>query len=68
MSAVWISPVFRFRDDIEIETEEGGGNGRTIVRVRSKSRVGHFDWGQNARHIRALFRQIDASLRVTASG
>lgn len=54
--AVWTSPVFRFRDDIAIDlSPEGSG---TRVRVGSASRVGRYDFGQNARHIRRLFREV----------
>jgi len=63
-AAVWISRVFRFRDDVEIELEARTAS-ETRVAVRSRSRVGHFDFGQNARHIRELFRQVEASLQVT---
>ena len=64
-AAVWTSRVFRFRDDVEIELETRTAS-ETRVLVRSRSRVGHFDFGQNARHIRDLFRQIEASLKVTS--
>jgi len=63
-SAVWTSRVFRFKDDVEIDLE-ARGPGETRIRARSRSRIGHYDWGQNARHIRDLFRQIEASRRVT---
>jgi hypothetical protein len=62
--AIWISRVFRFRDDVEIEIEARTAS-ETRVFVRSRSRVGHFDFGQNARHIRDLFTQVEASLQVT---
>ncbi|MEO8432002.1 MAG: DUF1499 domain-containing protein [Acidobacteriota bacterium] len=56
LHAVWTSPVFRFRDDVVVAfSAEGSG---TRVRVRSSSRVGRYDFGQNARHIRALFREV----------
>ena len=63
-SAVWTSRVFRFKDDLEIELDARGPS-ETRVGVRSRSRIGHYDWGQNARHIRDLFRQIEASRAVT---
>ena len=64
-TAVWTSRVFRFRDDVEIDLEPQGAAG-TRVAVRSRSRVGHYDWGQNARHVRDLFRQIEESRKITA--
>jgi hypothetical protein len=63
-TAVWTSRVFRFKDDVEIDLDADGA-AQSRLRVRSRSRVGHFDWGQNARHIRDLFRQIEASRKVT---
>jgi hypothetical protein len=63
-AAVWTSRVFRFKDDVVIELEARTAS-ETRVLVQSRSRVGHFDLGQNARHIRDLFRQVEASLQVT---
>jgi hypothetical protein len=63
-AAVWTSRVFRFKDDVVIELEARTAS-ETRVLVQSRSRVGHFDFGQNARHIRDLFRQVEASLQVT---
>jgi hypothetical protein len=63
-TAVWTSRVFRFKDDVVVELEPRGAS-ETRALVQSRSRVGHYDWGQNARHIRELFRQVEASLRVT---
>jgi len=62
-TAVWTSRVFRFKDDVEIDLDAEGS--QTRVRARSRSRVGHYDWGQNARHIRDLFLQTEASRKVT---
>ena len=63
-TAIWTSRVFRFKDDVEIDLDAESAS-QTRVRVRSRSRVGHYDWGQNARHIRELFRQTEASRKVT---
>ncbi|MDQ6893408.1 MAG: DUF1499 domain-containing protein [Acidobacteriota bacterium] len=63
-TAVWTSRVFHFKDDVEIDLDAEGAS-QTRVRVRSRSRVGHYDWGQNARHIRDLFRETEASRKVT---
>ncbi|MGH7255795.1 MAG: DUF1499 domain-containing protein [Nitrospirales bacterium] len=53
--------IFRFVDDvlIRVVTDEG----RTVVHVRSASRVGRGDFGQNARNIRAFFGELDAQVR-----
>lgn len=56
IAAVWTSPVFRFKDDVTVETEPAPGG--TRVRVRSASRVGRYDFGQNARHVAELFCEI----------
>lgn len=63
-NAIWTSRVFRFKDDVEIGLEPRTAS-ETRVLVRSRSRVGHFDFGQNARHIRDMLRQMEASLKVT---
>lgn len=48
---------FGFRDDVVIRLTPS--NGRTIVDVRSKSRVGRGDVGTNARRIRDYLRLLD---------
>ena len=48
---------FGFRDDVVIRLTPS--NGRTIVDVRSKSRVGRSDVGTNARRIRAYLDVLD---------
>lgn len=60
IAAVWTSPVFHFKDDVTIvlaSVEKG-----TRVRARSKSRVGRYDFGQNAKHIRELFTEVQKAL------
>ena len=61
ITAIWTSPFFKFKDDITVlvvRAEKGG----TRVRVRSMSRVGLYDFGQNAKHIRDLFTEIQKAL------
>ncbi len=60
VTAVWTSPVFKFKDDVTIDlaTADKG----TRVRVCSRSRVGRYDFGQNAKHIRELFAEIKKAL------
>ena len=60
VAAVWTSPFFKFKDDIRIEIE--AGERATRLRVRSKSRVGRYDFGQNAKHIRELFAEVEKAL------
>ena len=61
--AVRKTRLFRFEDDVTI-TIEAIGKG-TIVNVRSASRLGRIDFGQNARNIEELFAALDA--RIAAS-
>ena len=49
-----------FTDDMTIHVRPEGRNSR--VTVRSRSRVGRADLGENARHIRALQAAMDARL------
>lgn len=51
------SRVFRFVDDVRIQVTDS--NGVTEVDVRSASRVGRRDFGQNARNVRAFFEALD---------
>jgi uncharacterized protein (DUF1499 family) len=52
LRAVYTTALFRFKDDVTVRVhrEDDG----TVVRVRSKSRIGKGDLGQNARTIRAF--------------
>lgn len=53
----------RFTDDITVRVE-ANGDGGAIVFVRSQSRVGKGDFGQNARNIVALQQAMDMNLGV----
>ncbi|MFM8551468.1 MAG: DUF1499 domain-containing protein [Nitrospiraceae bacterium] len=55
------SRLFRFVDDVTITVR--GEGGKAIVSVRSHSRVGKGDFGQNARNILAFFEELDAQLQ-----
>ena len=59
--AVHKTPVFRFSDDVTVRIRAAGG--RATVSVRSKARVGKWDFGQNARNIRELLGELDRELR-----
>ena len=52
--------VFRFKDDVTIRIRTTGRTSR--VSVRSRSRVGRFDFGQNARNIRAFLAELDRQM------
>ena len=56
--------LFRFVDDVVVRFTEQ--NGVTVVNVRSASRVGRGDLGQNARNVRAFFEALDSQLTDSA--
>ncbi len=62
--------VFNFTDDVTIRFEpvelDAGAGPRTRVAIRSRSRVGKGDLGENERHIRALQREMDARLTLAS--
>jgi len=60
INATVTSALFRFQDDITIRvTLRGQG---AMVWVRSASRIGRWDFGQNARTIRAFLTELDRAL------
>jgi Protein of unknown function (DUF1499) len=63
-AAVWTSRLFHFKDDLNVELlpEKGG----TKVRVKSVSRVGRYDFGQNARHVRQFFEELERELKTSS--
>jgi uncharacterized protein (DUF1499 family) len=54
------TPVLRFKDDVNVRIRREGG--KTKVTVRSKSRMGSLDFGQNARNVRELLAALDREL------
>lgn len=59
------SLVFRFVDDVVILVIPQGAS--TVVSVRSASRIGRGDFGQNARNIRAFFEELDQQVERASS-
>lgn len=57
--------LLRFVDDVRIRIETK--DGVAAVNVRSASRVGRGDFGQNERNIRAFFAELDRQLRGNPS-
>ena len=53
--------LLRFIDDVTVRVEER--DGITVVNVRSASRVGRSDFGQNARNVRSFFEELDRQVR-----
>lgn len=54
--------LLRFVDDVTVRVEER--DGMTVVNVRSASRVGRGDFGQNARNVRAFFAELDRQVEA----
>jgi uncharacterized protein (DUF1499 family) len=54
------TPVLRFKDDVTVRIRREGG--QTKVGVRSRSRFGTLDFGQNARNVRELLAALDQEL------
>ena len=55
--AVHTTGFLRFKDDVTIRVRRE--KGRTFVSVRSKSRIGKWDFGQNARNVREFLKALD---------
>jgi uncharacterized protein (DUF1499 family) len=60
IQAVHETPTLGFKDDVTIQIRRDGP--RTRVSVRSRSRVGPWDFGQNARNIREFLAALDAQV------
>lgn len=52
--------VLHFKDDVTVRLRRQAG--RTQVSVRSRSRFGAWDFGQNARNVRELLDELDAEM------
>lgn len=61
VQAVHSTRVFGFKDDVAVTLKPLDGT-RTQVSIRSHSRVGHWDFGQNARNVRELIADLDRRL------
>jgi uncharacterized protein (DUF1499 family) len=60
LQAVARTRVLRFKDDVTVRIRRREGT--TEVSVRSKSRVGKLDFGQNARNIRAFQAELERQI------
>ncbi len=60
------SKLFRFIDDIEIQLTTTG-NGTKTLNLKSESRVGKGDFGQNARNIRKILSALDHEIGKPSS-
>lgn len=55
-------PVVGFTDDFEV-TIKKSGEGKSVVNVKSSSRVGKSDFGENARHVRQFLSALDSAMK-----
>jgi len=59
------SLIFRFVDDVVIRVIPQDAS--TVVSIRSASRIGRGDFGQNARNIRSFFEELDRQMARASS-
>jgi uncharacterized protein (DUF1499 family) len=57
---VVVSPLWRFKDDVEVQLQPTRVG--VQVDVRSRSRVGKGDLAANTRHILELYRELEATV------
>lgn len=56
-------PVVVFTDDLEVTIKDTENEGEVQVDIRSESRIGKSDFGENARHVRKLLTALDQKLK-----
>ncbi len=50
LHVLFITPLFRFRDDVEVLIDESN----KLIHIRSASRLGYWDFGVNSRRVEAI--------------
>ena len=53
-------PVVVFTDDLAVKAEKDAADGVIVVNIRSNSRVGKSDFGENRRHVLQILEALDA--------
>lgn len=53
-------PVVVFTDDLRVKAERDAASGGIVVNVRSNSRTGKSDFGENRRHVLKILEALDA--------
>lgn len=53
-------PVVVFTDDLAVKAETGAADDSITVNIRSNSRVGKSDFGENRRHVLQILEALDA--------
>ncbi len=61
LHAVYKIPFFGFRDDLDVILDET--EGKTLVFIRSASRVGNYDLGVNKRRVKRILRKLKSKIR-----
>ncbi len=56
-------PVAVFTDDLEVTVKKAENEHEVRVDVRSQSRIGQSDFGENARHVRKFLVTLDQQLK-----
>jgi len=54
--------LWRFKDDVTVRVEPDGSRAGAVIHVKSQSRVGKGDLGQNPRNIKELLRSVQEHL------
>jgi uncharacterized protein (DUF1499 family) len=62
LQAIALTRLFRFKDDVTVRIRRE--DDKSVVWIRSHSRIGKWDFGQNARNILELQRALAARLRA----
>ncbi len=61
LHAVYRIPVFGFKDDVNVILDEK--EGKTVVYIRSASRLGEYDLGVNKRRVKKIFRKLNDKIK-----
>jgi uncharacterized protein (DUF1499 family) len=61
LHAVYRIPLFGFKDDVNVILDEH--EGKTIVYIRSASRVGEYDLGVNKRRVHKIFNKLENKIK-----
>lgn len=61
LHAVYRIPLFGFKDDVDVIMEEE--NNRTMVYIRSASRLGAYDLGVNNRRVKRILNKIQSRIK-----
>lgn len=61
LEAVAMTPLMRFKDDVVVEVREAGRS-RSIVHMRSRSRIGRGDFGANAKRIESFLNAVKGGI------